>query len=126
MLNTLVILVLRQTCYMMATNRGFIRATNFTEQAQITREESRVYKWNELTHGEIFKITDIEETEGKYGISYIASIVNDKGEKKRAWLPRRLAGHYNDNKTKTVYFTSLGQIFENQKRINDFDYVIQE
>ena len=110
----------------MAVNRGFITTSNFTEQAQLIREESRIYKWTELKEGEIFKIISSEETEGQYGISFILTIVNEEETIKRIWTPKRLADKFNANKTKTTYFTSLGQIFQDNKRINDFDVVIVE
>ena len=103
----------------------FISEESFVVKASAAREENYVHKWTELLQGEIFKITHSQQVEGKFGPSFILDIINEKGEKKKVWTPKRLNDKYVNNPTKTVYFTSLGQISQDNKKINDFDVVIE-
>ena len=110
----------------MASSSQFISEDTFAEKAIVAREDAYINRWTELLMGEIFKITESEQVVGKYGPSYILTIINDKGQTKRLWAPKRLNDKYMENSTKKVYFTSLGQISQDNKKINDFDIVIED
>ena len=48
---------------------AFITKESFTEKAKFTREEDKVLNWCDLgENGEIYKVVNIEEKEGKFGI----------------------------------------------------------
>lgn len=111
---------------MMARPSQFISEDTFVEKAIVAREEAYINRWTELLMGEIFKITDSEEVVGKFGPSYILTIINEKGQIKKLWAPKRLNDKYKANPTKKVYFTSLGQISQDNKKLNDFDIVIED
>ena len=98
---------------MMASPSQFISEDTFAEKAIVAREDAYINRWTELLMGE-------------YGPSYILTIINDKGQTKRLWAPKRLNDKYLENSTKKVYFTSLGQISQDNKKINDFDIVIED
>ena len=70
----------------MAGSLGFISKNHFTSKA----EDQTVLKWNELVEGVIYKITNIEVAEGKFGPCSILHIVDKDANRKRVWGPSQI------------------------------------
>ena len=107
---------------------GFISKGSFLQKVQQRKEEDTILHWSDLSeNGEIYRINDIEDKEGKFGPCHILHIQNDQGEKKKVWSPSKLIRDIQDKKeTHIVYFTSLGQSFKKGKTYNNFDLAFQE
>ena len=109
----------------MARSTGFITKDIFKAK----KEDQNVLKWNELEEGIIYKVTDTETTEGKFGPCSILHIIDKDAKRKRVWGPsqmvKRIVEKQQNQPTTTVYFTSLGQAQKDGKTYNNFDLVFQ-
>ena len=105
---------------------AFISQTAFAKKAEQQKEAKRALSWKDLpVNGEIYKIEVIEEKVGKYGPCYIANTINERGEKKRIWIPIKLVRDIEGKEDKKIYFISLGQEERDGKTFNNYDLVIE-
>ena len=106
---------------------AFITKESFTEKASIAREEEKVFNWCDLeVDGEIYKVENIEEKEGKFGICYILHTITQEGFKNKIWSPTKLSNQIQKKQNKITYFTSLGQVHRKGRTYNNFDVVFEE
>lgn len=103
------------------TMADFISDADFRRQA----DEEKILTWSQLEQKNIFKVVKYVECEGTYGPTAYLLIEDKFGIQRKVWSPSRLLKEIKENPGKTAFFTSLGQLDDNQKRYNKFELVLK-